>query len=102
MQDLVIYQRMYDFMLYLFPVVDRFPRSERFALCSNIKDCCIGIARMIVRANKARNIRRQMQRKSGKQLSTRIASWLGHAKRINAQQAVINILQESACTTTTT
>lgn len=57
MQDLVIYQRMYDFMLYLFPIVDRFPRHEKFALCVNIKNCCIETARLIARANKARNKR---------------------------------------------
>ncbi|MGE3549635.1 MAG: diversity-generating retroelement protein Avd [Geobacter sp.] len=57
MQDLVIYQRMYDFMLYLFPIVDRFPKHEKFALCVNIKNCCIETARLIVRANKARNKR---------------------------------------------
>lgn len=57
MQDLIIYQRMYDFILYLFPIVDRFPKHEKFALCVNIKNCCIEIARLIVRANKARNKR---------------------------------------------
>lgn len=31
-----------------------------------------------------------------------IASWIGHAKRIDAQQAVINILKGAACITTTT
>jgi len=56
-QDLVIYQKMYDFILYLFPIVDRFPKHEKFALCVNIKNCCIDISRLIVRANKARNKR---------------------------------------------
>ena len=57
MQELVIYQKMYDFILYLFPIVDRFPKHEKFALCVNIKSCCIEIARLIVRANKTKNKR---------------------------------------------
>jgi len=57
MKNLTIYQRVYDFMLYLFPIVDRFPRYEKFVLCTQIKNCVLEIARKIIRANKSRNKR---------------------------------------------
>lgn len=55
MNDLVVYQRVYDFALYLFPILDRFPKYEKFALVSQIKICVLDIQRGIIRANKSRN-----------------------------------------------
>lgn len=55
MNDLVIFQKVYDFMLYFFPIVDRFPRYEKFVLCTQIKNCTLDIAREVVRANKSRS-----------------------------------------------
>ena len=55
MKDLVILQKIYDFMIYFFPIVDRFPKREKFVLCSQIKNCVLDIAKEIVRANKSRN-----------------------------------------------
>ena len=57
MDNLVIYQKVYDFTLYLFPVVDKFPKHEKFVLCTHIKSCVLDIARDIIRANKSRNKR---------------------------------------------
>jgi len=57
MDNLVIYQKVYDFTLYLFPIVDRFPKHEKFVSCSHIKNCVLDIAREIIRANKSRNKR---------------------------------------------
>jgi len=57
MQNLIIYQKVYDFMLYLFPIIDRFPKYEKFVLCTQIKNCVLEIARTIIRANKGRNKR---------------------------------------------
>jgi len=57
MENLVIYQRVYDLMIYLFPIIDRFPKYEKFVLCTQIKNCVLEIARKIIRANKSRNKR---------------------------------------------
>jgi four helix bundle protein len=57
MENLIIYQRVYDLMIYLFPIIDRFPRHEKFVLCTELKNCILIIARKIVRANKSRNKR---------------------------------------------
>ncbi len=55
MDNLVIYQKVYDFTLYLFPVVDKFPKHEKFVLCTHIKSCVLDITREVIRANKSRN-----------------------------------------------
>ncbi len=55
MQDLTIYQKTYDLILYLFPIVDRFPKYEKFVLCSQIKNRLLYIIKQIIRANKSRN-----------------------------------------------
>ncbi|WP_028844734.1 diversity-generating retroelement protein Avd [Thermodesulfovibrio thiophilus] len=55
MNNLIIYQKVYDCALYLFPIVERFPKHEKFVLCTHIKSCLIGIARLIVKANKSKN-----------------------------------------------
>jgi hypothetical protein len=46
-------------------------------------------------------VKRKAQQPNRPGMQETIASWLGHAKRIDAQQAVINILKGAACITTT-
>ncbi|MBI3584181.1 MAG: diversity-generating retroelement protein Avd [Nitrospinae bacterium] len=55
MENLIIYQKVYDFALYFFPIVDKFPKYEKFVLCTHIKNCVLDIARGIIRTNKSRN-----------------------------------------------
>lgn len=55
--ELTIYQRIYDFMGYFFPIVDRFPKHEKFALSTQLKNDVLELARLVIRANKARNKR---------------------------------------------
>lgn len=45
---------MEDFVEWLFPIVDRFPKHEKFALCSQIKNTCYGILQQIIRTNKSK------------------------------------------------
>jgi len=42
-------------MCYFFPVVERFPKHEKFVLQSTIKNCVLDIARKIIKANKIQN-----------------------------------------------
>lgn len=52
---MIIYQKVYDLILYLFPIVNRFPKSQRFVLGQQIENSLVEIAKMIVEANKRRN-----------------------------------------------
>lgn len=55
MENLKIYQKIYDFAVYIFPIIDKFPKREKFALCTNIKNAILDAARLVIRANKSYN-----------------------------------------------
>ncbi len=50
----VLWQKAEDFTEYLFPIIDRFPKHEKFALCCQIKNTCYEILKLIIRTNKSR------------------------------------------------
>jgi len=54
-KDLIIYQKVYDLILYVFPIVNKFPKSQRFVLGQQIQNTMVDIAKLIVEANKSRN-----------------------------------------------
>ncbi len=55
MENLKLYQKLYDFAIYLFPIIDRFPKFEKFALCSQLKNSVLDAIRLTVKANKVYN-----------------------------------------------
>jgi len=57
MDSLIIYQKVYDFTLYIFPIVDKFPKHEKFVMCTHIKSCVLDMTRLVIQANKSRNKR---------------------------------------------
>ena len=52
--ELKILQRTYNLILYLYPVLKQFPRSERHTLVVEIKRTLFQMVRLITRANKER------------------------------------------------
>ena len=60
LHDLIIYQKLYDLMLYAVPIINRFPKSQRFVLGQQIQNSMIGIATMIVQANAEKDKRRTL------------------------------------------
>lgn len=54
MNQLLIMQKTYDMMLYVYPALKQFPRSERHQLVADIKQTMFEMTRLIARANKAR------------------------------------------------
>ena len=42
-------------MEWFFPVLDRFPKFEKFALTTQIKNACYDILKQIIRTNKSRS-----------------------------------------------
>lgn len=53
MQGLVLYQKIYDFLLYIYPVINQYPRFEKFALQTQTKNCVLDMLRLTIRANKS-------------------------------------------------
>ena len=60
MNDLIIHQKMYDSILYSFPIIGRFPKAQKFVLGQQIENCMIDIARLIIHANKLKNRRAKL------------------------------------------
>ena len=55
MLQLEIYQRHYDLILYMYPIIRRMPKSERHVLGQQIRHSLLDISKMIVEANKSRS-----------------------------------------------
>ncbi len=55
LQDLIIYQKTYDFILWFYPIVNRFPQKQRFVLGQQIQNELIEIVKAIAEANQTRN-----------------------------------------------
>jgi hypothetical protein len=53
--NLLLYQRFDDFMNYFIPIIDRFPKTEKFALVSQIKNLMYDMIKEIIRTNKKRD-----------------------------------------------
>lgn len=52
--DLVILQKMYDFYLWVYPALGRYPKHEKFVLTTQTKNTCLRILTLIVKANKVK------------------------------------------------
>jgi len=52
--DLVIFQKTYDLILWSYPVINQFPKSQRFVLGQQIESILVGILKKMIRANKER------------------------------------------------
>jgi len=53
-QDLVIFQKVYDLILWLYPAVNKFPKSQRFVLGQQIENTVLEILKGIIQANQER------------------------------------------------
>lgn len=51
MKDLTLYQKVYDFALYAFPILNRFPKNQRFVLAQQIENATLDFSRFVIAAN---------------------------------------------------
>jgi len=58
-EQLTIFQKIYDFMVYLHPLVSRFPKNQRFVLGQIIEKEAANMLKLTIQANKRRGIDRQ-------------------------------------------
>ena len=56
--DLVIFQKTYDLILWSYPVINQFPKSQRFVLGQQIESTLVGILKKMIHANKERGEKR--------------------------------------------
>lgn len=51
-EQLLIYQKIYDFVLWLYPVINRIPKSHRLVLGRHLEELGILLLLLVVKANK--------------------------------------------------
>ena len=54
-QDLAIFEKTYELILWLYPTVNKFPKSQRFVLGQRIENIILKILEGIIEANQERN-----------------------------------------------
>ena len=55
LDDLIIYQKTYDFILWLHPVVNKFPKSQRFVLGQRVENKTLDLIHSVIVANAERD-----------------------------------------------
>jgi hypothetical protein len=53
-EKLLIFQKTYDFLLWLYPIINRIPKSHRLVLGRHLEELAISLLIFVVKANKAR------------------------------------------------
>lgn len=54
-QNLAIFEKTYELILWLYPTVNKFPKSQRFVLGQQIENTILEILKGIIEANQERN-----------------------------------------------
>lgn len=55
MAELLIFQKTYDLLLGLYPVINRIPKSHRLVLGKQLEELSISLLVLVIKANKSRN-----------------------------------------------
>lgn len=55
LQDLIIFQKLYDLILWMYPLINKFPKSQRFVLGQQLENTLLDILKGIIQANQERN-----------------------------------------------
>ena len=58
--NLIIFQKTYDFVLYIYPVINRIPKSHRMVLGKHLEDSCLLVLLLVIKANKTREENRKI------------------------------------------
>lgn len=53
--DLIIYQKVYEALKYAYIALKQFPKSEKFTLAADVKNSFYTLVRLIVEANRKKN-----------------------------------------------
>ena len=57
-ENLIIFQKFYDFTILLYPVINRIPKSHRMVLGKILECTCLRILILIIKTNKSENQKR--------------------------------------------
>ena len=65
MDKFILHQKTYDYILYLYPLINRLPKNHRLILGRKLEELALELLLSLMKANKARGIqRKKLQQKS--------------------------------------
>ena len=53
-EKFILFQKTYDFLLWLYPIINRIPKSHRLVLGRHLEELAISLLIFVVKANKAK------------------------------------------------
>ena len=68
-EDLILYQKIYDLMLYIFPILEKYPRGQKWVLAQDIQKSMLDFQKYIIMAHRNYH-RREMLEKANVELET--------------------------------
>ena len=59
MEKFVLHQKTYDFILWLYPIINRLPKNHRLVLGRTLEELALSLLLSLMKANKSREIERK-------------------------------------------
>jgi hypothetical protein len=57
-EEMIIFTRTYDFISWLLPLLEKFPRSQRFVVTARLQNAALDFQELIIEANALRGVNR--------------------------------------------
>jgi len=58
--QLIIFQKLYDLVVEMYPIINRIPKSHRMVLGKHLEDNCIVLLLLVTKANQAKDTNRRV------------------------------------------
>jgi len=58
-EQLLIYQKFYDFVLAFYPIINHIPKGHRLVMGRHLEELCLALLMLIIKANKERGNNRE-------------------------------------------
>ena len=59
-EQLILFQKLYDLIIIMYPIINHIPKSHRMVLGRHLEDNCIVLLLLVIKANKTRDINRKV------------------------------------------
>ena len=53
--NLIVFQKLYDLILWMYPLINKFPKKQRFVLGQQLENTLLEILKGVIQANQERN-----------------------------------------------
>lgn len=53
LDDMIIFKKLYDLQLWLYPTIKQFPKSDKFVIGERVEECCLNALTIFIEVNNA-------------------------------------------------